>query len=308
MNGILPLYKPKGMTSHDCVAKIRKLTRQRKIGHTGTLDPDAVGVLPICLGKATKIVQYMSADTKMYEAEITLGTSTTTEDRSGEVVAEQNIGRPLAREEIVAALRKWTGPIEQTPPMYSAVKVRGKRLYEYAREGIEVERPKRAVTIFELTLLDDRRQFSGERISFSVRVRCSKGTYIRTLASDIGATLGYPAHMSQLTRTASGPFTVDDCLTLSEVERSAGDNTLSSKLFPLDKGLSSFKRLVVDEKTAKKIVNGNVLPFPQGMKDGRFTVYNEEGTLLAIYRRHPAKPGWMKPEKVLYTALKQGFD
>jgi tRNA pseudouridine55 synthase len=298
MDGILPLYKPTGLTSHDCVATLRNITHQRRIGHTGTLDPAAVGVLPICFGKATKVVQYMSEDEKSYEAEITLGQATTTEDSDGEIIAEKAIEHPLSRKEIMDALKKWTGTIEQTPPMYSAVKVKGKRLYEYARKGIEIERPKRQVTIYELELLDSRTEFTGERISFRVRIHCSKGTYIRTLAVDIGRTLGYPAHMSALIRTASGAFTLEDCFTFETIEKLVQENHLEEKLFPLGKALTSLARLTVDRDEEVKIKNGAVLPFPHGMEENRFTVYNEKGILLAVYRSHPTKPGLMKPEKV----------
>lgn len=301
MDGILPLYKPGGMTSHDCVDRLRKITRQRKIGHTGTLDPGAEGVLPVCLGKATKVVQYMTADQKTYEALITIGTATETEDRCGEIIAEQKVEKPLSRNEILTALQKWTGPIEQTPPMYSAVKVKGKRLYEYARQGIEVERPKRQVTIFEMALLDRDTEFDGKNPSFRVRIRCSKGTYIRTLAVDIGRTLGYPAHMSSLLRTASGVFTLEDCLTFARIEELMQEGRLEHGLFPLDQGLAVLPRLTVDKLSADKIKNGAVLPLPKGMQEERFTVYNEKGRLLAVYIPHPDKPEFMKPEKVFIT-------
>lgn len=301
MDGILPLWKPEGMTSHDCVARIRALTRQKKIGHTGTLDPDARGVLPLCLGAATKVVKYMTDDVKTYEAEMVLGTATTTEDQSGDVVAEKPVEHPISRDEIVAALQQWTGRIEQIPPMYSAVKVRGKRLYEYAREGITVDRPKRHVTVYESELLDDRETFSGERVSFSIRVRCSKGTYIRTLVVDIGHTLGYPAHLARLVRTSSGSLTLQDCFSLAEVENMVDRHTLQAHLLPMDRGLSSLERITVDEKTASKMANGAVLPLRKGMAENLFSVYNEDGTLIAVYRRHPGKSGWMKPDKVFAT-------
>ncbi|HET7578478.1 MAG TPA: tRNA pseudouridine(55) synthase TruB [Bacillales bacterium] len=301
MDGILPLYKPRGMTSHDCVDRLRKITRQRKIGHTGTLDPGAEGVLPVCLGKATKVVQYMTTDQKTYEAEITIGSSTETEDRDGEIIAEQKVEEPLSRNEILTALQKWTGPIEQTPPMYSAVKVKGKRLYEYARQGIEVERPKRQVTVFDMTLLDSDTEFAGESPSFRVRIRCSKGTYIRTLAVDIGQTLGYPAHMSSLLRTASGSFTLEDCLTFARIEELMQEGQLETELFPLDQGLAVLPALTVDKPSAEKIKNGAVLPLPKEMQEERFTVYNEKGRLLAVYIPHPNKPAFMKPEKVFIT-------
>src|SRR3954471_17617491 len=181
MEGIIPLYKPKGMTSHDCVFKLRKILKMKRIGHTGTLDPDVTGVLPICIGKATKVAEYITDAGKSYEGEVTLGFSTTTEDASGEKIEEKKVERTISRKEIIKMLNSFSGEIEQTPPMFSAVKVGGTRLYEYARKGIEVERPTRKVTIYSIELLDDREEFSGETISFRFRVSCSKGTYIRTL-------------------------------------------------------------------------------------------------------------------------------
>ncbi|HEU5138861.1 MAG TPA: tRNA pseudouridine(55) synthase TruB, partial [Bacillales bacterium] len=192
----------------------------------------------------------------------------------------------------------WTGPVEQVPPMYSAVKVKGKRLYEYAREGLEIERPKRQVRIYELKLLDSHETFHGEFPVFRVRVRCSKGTYIRTLAVNIGQELGYPAHMSALLRTISGNFSLADCLTLEQIEKMVEKRELEDQLFPIDKAISSLPKMTVNESVEAKVRNGAVLPLPSGMEEKTFTVYNEEGHLLAVYQEHPAKPGLMKPQKV----------
>ncbi len=162
MEGVVLLHKPKGMTSHDCVFKLRKILREKRIGHTGTLDPDVTGVLPICVGRATKIAQFLTSEIKTYEGEVTLGFSTTTEDASGEVVETTNVDRSITRKEVEGVLAALTGTIEQTPPMFSAVKVNGKKLYEYARAGQEVERPVRTITIHEFVLLDDREMFEGK--------------------------------------------------------------------------------------------------------------------------------------------------
>ena len=205
MEGIIPLYKPKGMTSHDCVFKLRKILKMKRIGHTGTFDPDVTGVLPICIGKATKVAEYITDAGKMYEGEVTLGFSTTTEDASGEVVETKKVDRVISKSEIIEVLHTFTGTIRQTPPMFSAVKVNGKRLYEYARQGIEIERPTRLVTIYSIELLDDS-LINGETTSFRFRVACSKGTYIRTLAVMIGEALGFPAHMSELSQNKVGQF------------------------------------------------------------------------------------------------------
>ncbi len=243
MDGVLLLNKPKGMTSHDCVAKVRRLLGVKKAGHTGTLDPNVSGVLPICLGKATRIAEFLTGTTKTYEGKVTLGAATTTEDADGDIIAARPVDRPIARAEIEAVFDSLTGEIEQTPPMYSAVKVGGKKLYEYARAGIEVERPTRRVTIYELELLDEREQFFGETVSFRFHVTCSKGTYVRTLAVMIGERLGYPAHMSDLIRTASGPFRLEDCVTFEDVERRAADGTADALLIPIERARFSFAEI-----------------------------------------------------------------
>ncbi|WLR53393.1 tRNA pseudouridine(55) synthase TruB [Mesobacillus subterraneus] len=301
MEGILPLFKPAGMTSHDCVFKLRKLLKTRKVGHTGTLDPDVTGVLPICVGKATKIAEYITDAGKAYEGEVTLGFTTTTEDASGEKVEEKIVDRLITRGEILQVLQSLEGVIEQTPPMYSAVKVNGKKLYEYARQGIEVERPTRKVTIYGIELLDDRDSFTGEHVSFKFRVSCSKGTYIRTLAVTIGEKLGYPAHMSALVRIQSADFTIEDCYTFGQLEKLAEESDLEAALHPLEAGISYLPKYRINDKVAEKVKNGALLTIPEGFKgvDGPIVVETEDGKALAIYRAHPTKPGVMKPDKVL---------
>ncbi|MFC7372215.1 tRNA pseudouridine(55) synthase TruB [Fictibacillus iocasae] len=297
--GILALDKPAGMTSHDCVAKLRKLYKTKKVGHTGTLDPEVTGVLPICLGRATKVAEYMSDYGKEYIAEVTLGIATETEDAHGAEVARSEWDKPLQREELLDVLSALTGTIEQVPPMYSAVKVNGKKLYEYARQGIEVERPKRMVDIHEIELLSDENEFHGPFPSFRVRVKCGKGTYIRTLAVMIGERLGSAAHMSELRRTASGPFTEEDCVTFSEIEAAILDEKAESLLLPLEKGISHFESWTADQVTEQRIMNGSVLSKPKEMVQSRAAVYNREGKCLAVYEDHPSKPGLIKPEKVI---------
>ncbi|MCM3400835.1 tRNA pseudouridine(55) synthase TruB [Cytobacillus oceanisediminis] len=301
MEGILPLFKPKGMTSHDCVFKLRKILRMKKIGHTGTLDPDVTGVLPICLGRATKVAEYITDAGKSYEGEVTIGFSTTTEDASGEVVERKDVTAPIARNQIMDALQSLTGEITQTPPMFSAVKVNGKRLYEYARQGIEVERPSRKVTIYSIELLDGRKMFEGENITFRFRVACSKGTYIRTLAVMIGSELGYPAHMSELVRIQSASLTLDDCLTFEEIEERVEKGTMDEVLRPMEAALSHLPKFQISDKVAEKVKNGAVLTIPDHLHNtkGPITVETEAGLVLAIYEHHPRKPGMMKPVKVL---------
>lgn len=302
MDGILPLLKSKGMTSHDCVFKLRKILKTKKVGHTGTLDPDVTGVLPICIGRATKVAEYLTEAGKAYEGEVTLGFSTTTEDASGELVAEKKITESFTREQILDVFQSLTGAIQQTPPMFSAVKVNGKKLYEYARAGIEVERPSREVTIYNMTLLDDREVFSGETISFRFRVSCSKGTYIRTLAVMIGEKLGYPAHMSDLVRIESAGFKLGDCKTLAEIQELMEAGKEHEFLLPLERGLFHLPKLQINDKVAKKVLNGAVLPQPEDWaieKGKAFVMEDENGKALAIYQVHPTKENVIKPIKVL---------
>lgn len=301
MDGILLLNKPKGMTSHDCVFKVRKLVKMKKVGHTGTLDPDVSGVLPICLGRATKIVEYVTAANKTYEGEVTLGFSTTTEDSSGEKVDEKRVDKEITINEVSNVFRALTGEIIQTPPMYSAVKVNGKRLYEYARQGMVIERPSRKITIHKLELLSDI-QKENDTLSFRFRVTCSKGTYVRTLAVQIGEKLGYPSHMSDLKRTTSGDFILDQCLTLEEVENSVQNGTIENHLLSIEDALSHLRKVIINDKVAEKVKNGAVLPVPQELSNiqvGEPFTTQYMGEILAIYQRHPDKPQLIKPIKVL---------
>lgn len=296
--GILPLNKPKGLTSHDCVIKIRKLLNVKKAGHTGTLDPEATGVLPICIGRATKVVEYMADYDKAYEAVVTLGSATTTEDAAGEIIEEKAISTSISTDEIRSVLQEMTGVIEQVPPMYSAVKVDGKRLYEYAFAGKVIERPSRKVNIYALELLTEH-PVDNENRSFAIRVSCSKGTYIRTLAVDIGKKLGYPAHLADLKRVQSGPFTLEDTLPFSEIETLATSGQIETILHPIDKAVAHFEKVVVGNELAVKIEHGAVIRRLKNMEEKRYAIYNKEGELLAIYIPHPTKSGYMKPEKVI---------
>lgn len=299
MNGIIPLWKERGMTSHDCVFKLRKILHTKKVGHTGTLDPEVEGVLPICIGRATKLAEYVTDEGKVYVAEITLGKSTTTEDATGETVMTKELAE-ISATELQAALTKLTGKITQIPPMFSAVKVNGKKLYEYARAGIEVERPSRQVDIYSLTRLDGDTELNATNPTFQLEIACGKGTYIRTLAVMIGELLGYPAHMSKLERTCSGFFQKEDCLTLAEIDEmmQANDNGF---LYPLEKGIESMAKLVIDEETHAKVLNGGLLPksvFAVVENEPRAAlIFNDK--LTAIYKPHPEKKDLWKPEKVI---------
>lgn len=302
MNGVIALNKPAGLTSHDCVFKIRKILKTKKVGHTGTLDPEVTGVLPICVGEATKLIPYLTDDRKKYIGEITIGFSTTTEDAHGEIIDQKKVDRVFTREEILKVLNQLTGDITQTPPMYSAVKVNGKKLYEYARAGIEVERPTRTVTIYEIILLDDREVFEGDTISFKFEVFCSKGTYIRTLAVQIGELLGFPAHMSYLTRTKAGAFTIDDCVTFAELEENANDSTLDRVMLTMEQALNEYPRLDVNAKEEIRVFNGGFFPNSMNCKEGEYiAVYNENNRIIAMYTPNPKNNTVIKPTRVFHN-------
>jgi tRNA pseudouridine55 synthase len=300
VHGVLVLNKPAGMTSHDCVARVRRLFRTKKAGHTGTLDPEVTGVLPICLGHATRLVEYIQDLPKAYEVVMRLGTATTTEDATGEVVEERAVDPSEISEERVRSLfQRFLGEIEQVPPMYSAVKVNGKRLYDLAREGVVVERAGRRVTIYDLTLHAIKAVNGIVELSFSCT--CSKGTYVRTLCVDLGRALGYPAHMKQLVRVKSGPFTLADAVTLEEVERrSELGEELASLLVPIPEALSFLPRYQVAPERKKAVLNGltTALPGIQA-EEGSLICLFAEGQLLGIHRVcYGPKGPYAKPEKV----------
>lgn len=297
-HGILPLWKERGMTSHDCVFKIRKILHTKKVGHTGTLDPGVEGVLPICIGNATRLAEYLTDAGKEYEAIIEIGTTTTTEDAEGEVVEEDSTEKHITREQFLNALNSLTGVISQTPPMFSAVKVNGRKLYEYARRGETVERPTRQITIYSLELLDDREEYVGKTITFPVRIACSKGTYIRTLAVQIGEALGYPAHMASLVRTKSGTFTKEDCVTLAELHEKKENEQLNECIKPLEYALIDYPQFEITAENHKKIINGQVLPMHPSLEEHDKIVYMENNKAVAVYVKHPEKKGLMKPEKM----------
>ena len=301
MNGILPLWKERGMTSHDCVFKLRKILRTKKVGHTGTLDPGVEGVLPICIGQATRIAEYLTDTGKTYEAVISIGRTTTTEDAEGETVEEDSTNKSFTRTKVLEVLASLTGHITQTPPMFSAVKVNGKRLYEYARKGETIERPSRQVTIYELQLLDDVEVYEGQEITFPIRIACSKGTYIRTLAVQIGEALGYPAHMKELVRTASGTFTQEHCYTLAQVAELMEVEKVNTCILPVEYALSDYPYIEITPAIEKEIFNGQVLPADALLKIHDKIVFGINGKAFAVYQAHPTKEGFMKPHKMFPT-------
>ncbi|MFD1018229.1 tRNA pseudouridine(55) synthase TruB [Thalassobacillus hwangdonensis] len=298
MDGILALWKPKGWTSHDCVMKARKLLKTKKVGHTGTLDPDVEGVLPLCIGTATKIVPFLTDTRKDYDAVVCVGSSTDTEDASGEVISEKVVDPALTLSEVEQVIKQFEGEITQIPPMYSAVKVNGKKLYEYARKGETVERPSRKVQIHQIELLSSSLSEQDGKVHFPIRVTCSKGTYIRTLCVDIGAALGYPAHMAHLVRTRTGDFGKEDCYSIEEVEKHATNDSVSQILLPMERGLNHIEAWTVDEGLAERIKFGQVLNQTDDLPDSNPFRVVHEGKTLAIYQRHPAKEGKIKPVRV----------
>ena len=287
MNGIINLKKEAGMTSHDAVFKLRKILGTKKIGHGGTLDPDVVGVLPIAVGKATRMVEFMQDEGKVYEGEITLGYSTTTEDASGEVAAETPVLSPLDDKLVDEAIASLTGPITQIPPMYSAVKVNGRKLYEYARAGQEVERPERQVIIYSFERTSPI-CYEDKLARFTFRVKCSKGTYIRTLSVDLGEKLGYAAHMSHLIRTSAAGLRLEDSLTLEEIAEKveAGKDDFRH---PLEIGTGDLVKVNLTPEQADEVRYGRFIELECSEKE---VAAFEGEKLLAIMekRDHLYKP------------------
>lgn len=253
INGVINVYKEPGYTSHDVVARLRGITHQKKIGHTGTLDPAAVGVLCVCLGSATRICDMLTDETKEYEAVMLLGVSTDTQDTTGEVLEEKEVDI-ISKEALLSVISHYVGEIKQIPPMYSALKVNGKKLYELARAGIEVERKARDITIYSINVVD----IKLPRVT--IRVKCSKGTYIRTLCHDIGTELGCGAAMEHLTRTRVGDFSLDTALTLDEIEEYVKTDRLGEIIVtPADVFSKLRSVVIVTEQGIKRADNGNLL-------------------------------------------------
>lgn len=303
MDGILPLWKNNGMTSHDCVFHLRKILHTKKIGHGGTLDPDVDGVLPICIGKGTKVIEYMANAGKIYEGEITLGVSTTTEDESGECVEKKRLTNPLPTVMIDQAMQSLEGEITQVPPMFSAVKVNGKRLYEYARNHEQVERPVRKTTIISFRRISQ--PIFNEKngtMTWQFRVVCGKGTYVRTLAVDTGLKLGFPAHMSALTRLASGGLFADQCITLEQVAQVAEKGQTEELLLPLSVAVKDFPKIQLSDELAQLVKNGVCLRKEQlGLTEmpRELLALFHKNTLVSLYMAHPTKENYLKPSKVI---------
>ncbi len=307
IDGMINVCKEKGFTSHDVVAKLRGILKQKKIGHTGTLDPDAVGVLPVCLGKATKLCDMIADKDKVYEAVMRLGETTDTQDISGTVLHKTPADfTVLSKEAIEEAALSFVGDYDQLPPMYSAIKVGGKKLYELAREGKEIERSTRSVHIFNITISDICENKTCGTIDVTMRVHCSKGTYIRTLCHDIGEKLGTGGCMASLVRLKVGRFELSQALTLSEIEALAFAGDIKKHIVAVDDMLLDYPAVRVSERANRLLYNGNPLAVSDveimseqqmsGQKekseskastvfsDGRWLrVYDTEGHFAAVY-------------------------
>ncbi|NLZ48206.1 MAG: tRNA pseudouridine(55) synthase TruB [Clostridiales bacterium] len=276
MDGIINCYKPTGITSFDAVNKIKRLVKGTKVGHTGTLDPAACGVLPICIGKATKLVNYIMEGTKGYRVEMTLGVVTDTYDQEGNIIRSTNVD--LQESQVKNAILSFIGDSMQTPPMYSALKIKGKRLYELAREGKEVYREPRKITIHHIDFIS----MKNNIVKFDVE--CSKGTYIRSLCYDIGEKLGCGAMMSGLERRFSGSFSVENSVPLDKLN---ADN-IHEYIIPMDKALSQYAELIVDVSFEKLLRNGVKVKNTKLIKDiklGNYRVYNKDHQLIGIGKR-----------------------
>ena len=296
MNGILNIFKPRGMTSHDVVNILRRKTGIKRIGHTGTLDPMATGVLPICIGKATRVSEYLLNLDKEYIADISLGSKTDTLDAEGQVLETSK--KEVTRDEIVQVVMSYLGEIKQVPPMYSALKQDGKKLYELAREGKVVERPARDVTIYDIEILN----IVDNRL-ITYRVKCSRGTYIRTLCDDIGEDLGTFGHMSYLMRSQAGSFTIEDTYSLDYIDKLELEE-LKELIIPMDKALDHMEDFHMEDKYYKKLINGMKIRLEEQVdfhKDRLYKLYCKDrfigiGEIIEIDQEL-----YMKMNKVLLT-------
>ncbi len=289
MNGIIIVNKPLGRTSHDIVHIMRKLTGIKKIGHTGTLDPMATGVLPVCIGNATRVADMLTLSDKRYRAELILGMTTDTQDADGEVITECAV--TCTENEIRAAVMSFVGEIEQIPPMYSAIKQNGKKLYELARKGIEVERKSRRVTINSIDILE----IDGERVT--IDVSCSKGTYIRTLCEDIGMKLHVGAYMNTLERTKTGPFSIEESYTVKEIETLCANGNLEDILIPADRMFEEYPKIKLNPKQVKSVTNGVRMSY-NGAEGQSYRVYDDKGKFLCISK---IEDGRLRLEKSFWS-------
>ncbi len=293
MDGILNINKATGMTSHDVVARIRKLLHQRRVGHAGTLDPAASGVLPICIGQGTRIAEYLSESGKAYQAEITFGIVTDTYDAEGSIIRRADTSS-LTLSQIEETLPHFLGPQQQLPPRYSAIKIQGQPAYKRVRSGEEITLEARAIEIHQLQVL------AWEPPRLTLAVECSKGTYIRSLAYDLGEHLGYGAYLSALIRTRSGPFTLASSATLEQLAEANEEEIVSKYLLPADSALQDYPALALDAATIERVLHGNAFRDPRVHVQPEATlarIYDTEGHFLAIATWNSQQQQW-QPKKV----------
>ncbi|HEY4690444.1 MAG TPA: tRNA pseudouridine(55) synthase TruB [Anaerolineae bacterium] len=291
MDGILIIDKPSAWTSHDVVAKVRRLTRLKRIGHTGTLDPMATGVLVVCLGQATRIVEYLVGHDKRYRATIRLGIETNTYDADGRITLQHSVA--VSEATLREALSKFVGEIAQVPPMYSALKRGGQKLVDLARQGVEVEREPRKVTIYSIDVL------AFDPPDLAIDVHCSTGTYIRSLAHDVGRALGCGAHLAALTRTAAGRFTLDQAISLEQLQAAVADGSWTALLRPLDAALTEFPAVTLSETDVEHMRHGLAVPHPlsNSVEAQLVRVYDPASRLVGLVRVHRAARE-LRPEKI----------
>ena len=299
INGVINVYKEPGYTSHDVVAKLRGILKQKKIGHMGTLDPNAVGVLPVCLGKATKLCNLLSEKDKTYTATMFLGTETDTQDTTGQITnqtPEEEVMK-LSEEKVFDVIKSYIGEYDQIPPMFSAIKINGQKLYNLARKGEEIERPPRHCKIIDITIT----KIDLPRVSF--HVTCSKGTYVRTLCYDIGKDLGVGACMEKLTRTRVERFDIKDSISLSQIEEIRDQGVLEQYITPVDEILDMYSKCMVSEEAEKLLYNGNIFTsrntlLKMNHQDGQTVrVYTHDGKFIGLYM-YIAEKQIYKPIKI----------
>lgn len=298
INGVINVYKEPGFTSHDVVAKLRGILKQKKIGHMGTLDPNAVGVLPVCLGKATKLCDILSEKDKTYNATLLLGLDTDTQDTSGEVISKADADSimELSEDKVFETIKSYIGDYDQIPPMFSAIKIGGEKLYNLARRGEVIERPARHCRIIDITVT------KMELPRVDLHVTCSKGTYIRTLCHDIGKDLGVGGCMEKLVRTKVERFSVEDSITLKQIEEFRDNNTLEDYITPVDEMLGNYSKCMVFKGAEKLVYNGNIFTsgntfLKMNHEDGQIVrVYTSEGEFIGLYK--------FNSEKQIYKPVK----
>ena len=293
MDGIFNINKPTGMTSHDVVAIIRRLLQQKRVGHAGTLDPAAGGVLPICVGQATRVAEYLSESGKAYQAEIVFGVATDTYDAEGAVIATASPAN-VTLASIEEALQHFLGPQMQVPPRYSAIKIQGQPAYKRARAGEEITLEPRPIVIYSLEVIG----WVPPRLALAIE--CSKGTYIRSLAHDLGMQLGCYAYLDALVRVRSGPFTLSESITLEQLAAAIETNTAQRCLHPVDKALEQYPAIMLDAETSERVKHGNTFNISTTHSPGLARVYDPAGHFLAIASWNEEQKSW-QPEKVFIT-------